>query len=369
MAFSACDDAYVKLLREADGRLMRSLCRTGLWRRKNACPACTYELKDEQELLFKILVTMDGSDSLKEVLRRSLGASYDDSDDEGPQRLWAHSSTTERYWRGVYLPNSKVNVHEKHGDGDLREMEDDGNPCASRWGNMHAEKTSRMWRMFDESGVFVCLCKHGFALVVLDMLCHLEIYVLALALSTRYASTFHRRQAIEQYIKHLDQFETSYSLSKFLVDNYRQALSLISGEADLRQRMAQKAQSIHGTKHAIKRRQVNENPKKAIDLVHQSERLLGVEVPWTRASKEYLEAAELVRRRRYQRCLGELERLVVQGIFELTKMNKSQTGYKLRKHIAQVLQARSQAIKSALERYNGAAKAFKPPLPLAGASR
>lgn len=36
-------------------------------------------------------------------------------------------------------------------------------------------------------------------------------------------------------------------------------------------------------------------------------------------------------------------------------------GYKLRKHIAQALQARSQAIKSALERYNEAAKAFKPP--------
>jgi hypothetical protein len=29
-------------------------------------------------------------------------------------------------------------------------------------------------------------------------------------------------------------------IGKFLVDNYRQALSLISGEADLRQRMAQK---------------------------------------------------------------------------------------------------------------------------------
>jgi hypothetical protein len=39
----------------------------------------------------------------------------------------------------------------------------------------------------------------------------------ALALSTRYASTFHRRQAIEQYIKHLDQFETSYSLSEYAV--------------------------------------------------------------------------------------------------------------------------------------------------------
>ena len=83
---------------------------------------------------------------------------------------------------------------------------------------------------------------------------------------------------------------------------------------------------IHGTGHAIKRRQAHENLKKATDLVHESERLLGVEIPWTATSKEYLEAAELVRRRRYRRCLDELERLVVQRIFELTKMNKSQTG-------------------------------------------
>ena len=39
------------------------------------------------------------------------------------------------------------------------------------------------------------------------------------------------------------------------------------------------------------------------------------------------------------------------------------TGYKLRKHIASSLQSRSQAVKSALKRYNDAARAFKPPRP------
>ena len=81
---------------------------------------------------------------------------------------------------------------------------------------------------------FTCLVGafHGHAHNRLCQLCHLAIYVLgmgledlegcerlfsktnALARSTRYASTFHRRQAIEQYIKHLDQFETSYNLSE-----------------------------------------------------------------------------------------------------------------------------------------------------------
>ena len=39
------------------------------------------------------------------------------------------------------------------------------------------------------------------------------------------------------------------------------------------------------------------------------------------------------------------------------------TGYKLRKHIAAALQQRSQAIRNALERYNAAAAALRPPAP------
>ncbi|KAG6821969.1 hypothetical protein H0H92_015871, partial [Tricholoma furcatifolium] len=48
-------------------------------------------------------------------------------------------------------------------------------------------------------------------------------------------------------------------------------------------------------------------------------------------------------------------------MFELTKMNMSQTGYKLRKHIGKALKARSQAIRSALDRYNDAATLMSPP--------
>ncbi|KAG6839192.1 hypothetical protein C0991_005009 [Blastosporella zonata] len=51
-------------------------------------------------------------------------------------------------------------------------------------------------------------------------------------------------------------------------------------------------------------------------------------------------------------------------MFELSKMNLSQTGYKLRKHIAAALKARSQAIRTALEKYNAAAAAMSPPRPL-----
>jgi hypothetical protein len=43
------------------------------WRLRHACPACTYKLKNEQHLLYALLFTMDGNDSLKRILRRILG--------------------------------------------------------------------------------------------------------------------------------------------------------------------------------------------------------------------------------------------------------------------------------------------------------
>ncbi|KAF9439598.1 hypothetical protein P691DRAFT_616596, partial [Macrolepiota fuliginosa MF-IS2] len=47
---------------------------------------------------------------------------------------------------------------------------------------------------------------------------------------------------------------------------------------------------------------------------------------WAEDSPEYYQAAELVSRQCYQHCLDELEALVVSHVFELTKMNMSQTG-------------------------------------------
>ncbi|KAJ6535833.1 hypothetical protein DFH09DRAFT_1043118 [Mycena vulgaris] len=72
-------------------------------------------------------------------------------------------------------------------------------------------------------------------------------------------------------------------------------------------------------------------------------------------------AAALVASRRYRLAMNRLKQLVVKRLFELTKMNMSGTGYKLRKHIAKALQTRSKTIRAALQRYNEAAMSFSPP--------
>ena len=168
--FSTCYDLYLKLRNESDQRVKEALGRVGLWRRKNACPACTYELTGEEKLRFKLLVTMDGNDSLKRVLRGSLDPSYDEDEDDAPESsLGKQREDPRRVGGDVYISNDEVNERTKEDGNDLRKAEDDGNPCASRWKNMDAEKTAKMWRSFDESGIFLCLCRHGFTLAVLDM--------------------------------------------------------------------------------------------------------------------------------------------------------------------------------------------------------
>ena len=52
---------------------------------------------------------------------------------------------------------------------------------------------------------------------------------------------------------------------------------------------------------------------------------LGIFNHWAPADDEWKQAAEMVGKRRYQKCLDLLEGLVVARMFELTKMNMSQT--------------------------------------------
>jgi hypothetical protein len=75
-----------------------------------------------------------------------------------------------------------------------------------------------------------------------------------------------------------------------------------------------------------KRRHAIENHEKDLVTVQQLEQKLEIESRWTPASAEWKAASELVGKRRYQRCLDNLEGLIVSRMFELTKMNMSQTG-------------------------------------------
>jgi hypothetical protein len=128
------------------------------------------------------------------------------------------------------------------------------------------------------------------------------------------------------------------------------------------------------------RRLAEEKMGKDLERVEELEEILNIAERWTTESERWTATVGAIKKRKYSLALDALELLIVERIFELTKMNQSQTGehrktlltpgsadrfagYKMRKHIAKALQARSKAVKNTIERYNDAAAALNPPMP------
>jgi len=74
------------------------------------------------------------------------------------------------------------------------------------------------------------------------------------------------------------------------------------------------------------RRHALEERDKILGTVQDLEKKLGVAERWQPGSVKWKMATDLVSKRTYQRCLDNLEGLIVARMFELTKMNQSQTG-------------------------------------------
>ena len=151
------------------------------WRLRHACPPCTYILEDEPKLQFNMLYTVDGNDSLKRIIRRETTGIADSTTTVPILGNSSESTDMRRAGNGLYLTNEQV-------DQWSTEMlkvicptyvEDDTaqNPCAERWRNMWTELTAKMWGIFEETGLFLALCRHGFVLLLADMIRSGELYV------------------------------------------------------------------------------------------------------------------------------------------------------------------------------------------------
>ncbi|KAH9846255.1 hypothetical protein C2E23DRAFT_872456 [Lenzites betulinus] len=111
------------------------------------------------------------------------------------------------------------------------------------------------------------------------------------------------------------------------------------------------------------RRYLNERRKTLVFEVADLEIHLSIKTTWQPSDPEYIRVAGYITTRRYQRALANLQRLVVQRLFELHKMNLARTGYRMRRNIAKNMQTRSRAIRNAIATYNAAAAALDPPRP------
>ncbi|KAJ6503627.1 hypothetical protein C8R45DRAFT_1051105 [Mycena sanguinolenta] len=512
--FSIAYDVYLELCRETDKLVNSALGRdTPNWRMKHTCPACMYKLEEEDELIFSILTTMDSNNSLKRVLRRSKTDGSEDEPTLGPSIEREDSRDGDEDY---FLTWEHVDRWAKDRVANILPT-DAKNPCSDHWKNMINDVTSRMWGIFDETGIFLALCRHGFVLVVADMvrsgelakyplalvnslldafglkigdgydigcyfeatidksdlgdkaranhfrslvgsfhghahnrLCQLSFlatYVQgiglkdlegcerffsksnALAKSVRYASKFHRRQEITTFMKQTDDLETFTNLSKFIFGNYRQALKIIKTEPQLKRWMLQEGIEDYDMFHVwleeekayltgmeeglpkkreetvemeyvkklkqlgvsqerlslilkaerdalsdgaafnpapvsqVARRHAIEHRNRDLELVQDLEAKLGIKERWTSRSPSWILMEKAIKDHRYLDALDEIERIIVERLLEMTKIHQSGTGYKMRSHIAKALQARSKAIRKAINRYNSVAEDMDPPMP------
>ncbi|KAF9054922.1 hypothetical protein BDP27DRAFT_1242445 [Rhodocollybia butyracea] len=108
-----------------------------------------------------------------------------------------------------------------------------------------------------------------------------------------------------------------------------------------------------GRKTETRRHYLLEQRDKILFEIVQLEMVMNVHCRWDPSDLEYKQAVEYLNTRKYRRALERLQKLVVQRLFELHKMNLSNTGT--------ALQRRSAAIRNAVKTYNAAALSLDPP--------
>ena len=173
--FSIAFDLYLSIRTSADKMVQIALGRDSPdWKLMHACPPCMYILEDEPTLKFSMLYTVDGGDSLKRIIRRDVIPNTLNATDPPVLGNCSESIDTREIGAGMYLTNANVDKWSKEILAQTFPTQYDEDPsstntCAQRWHNMREELTAKMWGVFEETGLFLALCRHGFVLLLADM--------------------------------------------------------------------------------------------------------------------------------------------------------------------------------------------------------
>ncbi|KDQ10625.1 hypothetical protein BOTBODRAFT_91928, partial [Botryobasidium botryosum FD-172 SS1] len=162
--FSRAFDVYVLILREVDRRIAKSMDRLkGEWRMKNSCPCCGYECEDEPGLMFRRLLTMDGNNSAKRFANAGV------SDQRQFESDYFLSDEVVDSFSDALPDRGKKKTGSAAYDDPDPTAGDPESDCTDRWKNANSERTRAMWKAFDESGIFACVCRHGFIVGIANM--------------------------------------------------------------------------------------------------------------------------------------------------------------------------------------------------------
>ncbi|KAG1869941.1 hypothetical protein F4604DRAFT_1926724 [Suillus subluteus] len=180
-------DVYLAIHRNIDAQVLKTLGRDSEnWRVLNACPPCTYELKDEPELIFRRMIVFDGNNSLSRMA--PLGGRQ-----VGDTRLFKSDYYLERDYIDTFalqsnmLPSDDENVdptsqtHTGEGPGPLNTSLA-ASACTDNWKAAAADAKKKSWGIFEETGIFASACRHGLILWIGDMIRSGELFKYPLAI-------------------------------------------------------------------------------------------------------------------------------------------------------------------------------------------
>ncbi|KAI6040109.1 hypothetical protein EDC04DRAFT_2602749 [Pisolithus marmoratus] len=146
--FSIALDIYLQTCLTINDLVLKALhCDTPDWCLKNACPACTYTLKDEPDPKFKILFPMNCNGLLKHISREAISSYEYTVIGLGEWFIGDDHYLTQSFINqfGVGCSDESLTVP----------MTDNDNLCAGRWKNMKEDVTLRMYGIFDEASIFM----------------------------------------------------------------------------------------------------------------------------------------------------------------------------------------------------------------------
>ncbi|KAI6023497.1 hypothetical protein BKA83DRAFT_4463442 [Pisolithus microcarpus] len=318
-------------------------------------------------------------------------------DDAKTKKIWGVHDETGTLWRAKYLLAMVSKLMAAFGDG-----LGGGYNIGCQFQTMLATSTLGP-QVQDLNHTCLVGAFHGHVHRCLCQLSHLTLYVEGLGLED-----LETCKSINVYFEHNDTFEIYANLTNFLFDNYKQVMTIIhdnkavltnlkcdlsiDDDSIFHRWLEEEKKYLEGISHEpledmlhmeywqrlgkleassantrVTRQKetlcqhAQENYNKDLLVVQELECKLNVSRCWVPEDKEWQQVGHLVENWEYCHALDTLESLVVAWLFELTKMNRAGTGYKLWKHIAKALQTHSAAIKAALERYNKCALAMQPP--------
>ncbi|QRW09387.1 hypothetical protein RhiLY_08386 [Ceratobasidium sp. AG-Ba] len=366
---SSAMDAYMLIRRTVQDRLNEALGKNTLDHElKNCCPSCMYKLEEEPALPVDMHVTCDGNDSLKRVATAGLADKR-----QFHSKYYISAEEVDHFKDEVARSRSR-----KSKDGEAAAQSE----CEKRWKNASADKKNgRPKPYFEETGVFVSMCRHSFVLTICDMIKSGELKYVGATTAIKEA-----RQVIERSGLSQEELENCFEQEKSYLSSYkstppsvgfatryikllkqledkRAELDSIStpsgsnpGRRDIRR-------DLLTAQTETKRQALGEQLMFLFEAVAKLEVDNNVSERWQPMSAEWINAHALLNNQEFYKCLDELEQLLVRRVIERSKANMPGTGYQMRMNVNKSITSRSKPIKRLIKRFNAIAAAMSPPVP------